>query len=81
MTERYGSCKNLSRYAKKKWLVFSKSHFCDSGLQTIRKLQQIPKSNKGEMTAVDEILQIYETLTVNQKQLVLCELLKKKEND
>ncbi|CUM91691.1 Uncharacterised protein [Anaerostipes hadrus] len=33
------------------------------------------------MTAVDEILQIYETLTVNQKQLVLCELLKKKEND
>lgn len=33
------------------------------------------------MTAVDEILQIYETLTVNQKQLVLRELLKKKEND
>ena len=60
--------------------LFKKS-FCDSGLQTIRKLQQIPKSNKGEMTAVDEILQIYETLTVNQKQLVLCELLKKKEND
>ena len=32
------------------------------------------------MTAVNEILQIYETLTINQKQLVLHELLKKEEN-
>lgn len=36
--------------------------------------------NEDKMTAVDEILQIYETLTINQKQLVLHELLKKKEN-
>lgn len=36
--------------------------------------------NEDKMTAVDEILQIYETLTINQKQLVLHELLKKEEN-
>ena len=39
--------------------------------------------NEDKMTAVDEILQIYETLTINQKQLVLHELLEiaKKETD
>lgn len=36
--------------------------------------------NEDKMTAVDEILQIYETLTINQKQLVLHELLKKEKN-
>lgn len=36
--------------------------------------------NEDKMTAVDEILQIYEILTINQKQLVLHELLKKEKN-
>lgn len=35
---------------------------------------------KDKTAAADEVLQIYETLTINQKQLVLHELLKKEEN-